>query len=64
MTEQQKNNPPEISVSEKNLEFFNLHPGQRKYKNVVITNTGKSDLQIQDLQVFNIALVVSLKKRS
>lgn len=62
MTEQQKNNPPEISVSEKNLEFLNLHPGQRKYKNVVITNTGKSDLQIQDLQVFNIALAVSLKK--
>lgn len=62
MTEQQKNNPPEITVSDKNLEFLNLHPGQRKYKNVVITNTGKSDLQIQDLQVFNIALAVTLKK--
>jgi len=30
---------------------------------IIITNTGKSDLTIQDMQVLNIALAVRLKKR-
>lgn len=63
LTEQQKNNPPVLSVSSRQLEFVNLRPNQKKSQHVVITNTGKSDLVIQDMQVFSIALGVNLKKR-
>ena len=63
MTDWQKNNPPVISVSSDELEFLNLRPNQKKSQTVVITNTGKSDLVIQDMQVFSIALGVNLKKR-
>lgn len=62
MTEQQKNNPPQIALSTTRLEFPPLKLNQKKSQNVVITNTGKSDLVIQDMQVFNIALEVKLKK--
>lgn len=62
MTEQQKNNPPQISLSTTQLEFPDLKPNQKKSLNVIITNIGKSDLVIQDMQVFNIALGVKLKK--
>ena len=58
----QKQNPPKVSLSSAQLEFVNLKPNQRKSQTIVITNTGKSDLVIQDLQVFNIALGVGLKK--
>ena len=62
LTEQQKNNPPQISLSTTQLEFPPLKPKQKKSQNVIITNTGKTDLVIQDMQVFNIALAVNLKK--
>lgn len=62
LTEQQKNNPPQISLSTTQLEFPPLKPNQKKSQNVIITNTGKNDLVIQDMQVFNIALAVNLKK--
>lgn len=64
LTEQQKNNPPVISVSSKQLEFMDLRPNQKKSQHIIITNTGKSDLVIQDMQVFSIALGVNLKKRT
>ena len=64
MTEQQKNNPPQLSLSATELEFPPLKPNQKKSQSVVITNTGKSNLEIQDMQVNSIALAVSLKKRS
>lgn len=64
LTEQQKNNPPEVSLSAHQLEFVALKPTQKKSQNIVITNTGRSDLQIQDMQVFSIALAVKLKKRT
>lgn len=62
MTEQQKNNPPQLSLSATELEFPPLKPNQKKSQSVVITNTGKSNLEIQDMQVNSIALAVSLKK--
>ena len=62
MTEQQKNNPPQLSLSATQLEFTGLKPTQKKSQNIVITNTGKSNLEIQDMQVNSIALGVSLKK--
>lgn len=63
LTEQQKNNPPVVSLSANQLEFPALKPKQKKSQTIIITNTGKSDLVIQDMQVFSIALGVNLKKR-
>lgn len=63
LTEQQKNNPPVISLSAQKLEFPPLKPNQKKSQTIVITNKGTSDLVIQDMQVFSIALGVNLKKR-
>ncbi len=62
LTDYQRNNPPVISVSSEELIFTDLRPNQKKSGNVVITNTGKSDLVIQDMQVFSTALEASLKK--
>lgn len=62
-TEQQKNNPPQLSLSAQVLEFPPLKEKQKKSQTVVITNTGKTDLEIQDMQVFSTALAVNLKKR-
>ena len=61
-TELQKKNPPHISLSSTKVEFLDLNPHQKKSQTVIITNTGKSDLTIQDMQVFNIAVAVKLKK--
>mgnify|MGYP000368917381 CR=1 FL=1 len=63
LTEQQKNNPPQITLSAKELEFVDLKPNQKKSQTIVISNTGRSDLNIQDMQVFSMALAVKLKKR-
>lgn len=63
LTEQQKNNPPQITLSTKELEFIDLKPNQKKSQTIVISNTGRSDLNIQDMQVFSMALAVKLKKR-
>ena len=60
----EKKNPPHISLSATELEFKDLKPNQHKSQTVVLTNTGKSDLQIKDMQVYNIALGVKLKKRT
>lgn len=62
LTEREKNKPPVMSVSSEKLVFADLRPNQKKSQNVVITNTGKSDLVIQDMQVFSMALEVNLKK--
>ena len=63
LTEQQKNNPPQITLSAKEQEFVDLKPKQKKSQTIVISNTGKSDLNIQDMQVFSMALAVKLNKR-
>ena len=58
----EKNNPPHISLSAKELNFPDLKPAQKKSQTIVIENKGRSDLVIQDMQVFGIALMVNLKK--
>ena len=63
VSEGEKNNPPVRTLSATSLEFPPLNPKQKKSQNIIITNTGKSDLTIQDMQVLNIALAVRLKKR-
>lgn len=57
-----RQNPPVIRLSSKNLEFLNLKKKQKKSQTVFITNMGSSDLQIQDMQVFSLALGVKLSK--
>lgn len=63
MSEYEKQNPPVISLSTQKLEYLNLKPTQKKSQTVVITNTGKADLVIKDMQVFSMVLSVNLKKR-
>ena len=53
-----------VSLSARELVFPPLKARQKKSQNIVITNTGKTDLQIQDMQVFSMALAVRLKKRT
>ena len=45
------------------LQFVDLKPNQKKSQTIVISNTGKSNLNIQDMQVFSMALAVKLNKR-
>ena len=44
LTEQQKNNPPQITLSAKELEFVDLKPNQKKSQTIVISNTGRRSL--------------------
>ena len=62
VSEFERKNPPALSISAKNLEFPNLKPRQKKSQTVIITNNGKSNLEIQDMQVFSMAVAVKLKK--
>lgn len=60
---QQRLNPPAIELSSTELTMLPLAADEKKTQTVVIRNAGRSDLEIQDLQVFNSALGVQLKKR-
>lgn len=63
MTEQDKLDAPSIRLSETNLDFSAALLKKNKVsKDIVVTNTGKSPLQISKLQVFNSVVGVSLKK--
>ena len=44
------------------LDYPGLKPKQKKTQTVIITNTGKSNLEILDLQVFSMALNVKLNR--
>lgn len=61
-TEQQKLNPPVADISAVTLDYPGLKPKQKKTQTVIITNTGKSNLEILDLQVFSMALNVKLNR--
>lgn len=58
-----KENPPIISLSTQELNFEGMTPKIKKTQTVIIKNMGKRTLQITDMQVFNSALGVHLKKR-
>lgn len=63
MTEQDKANAPAIRLSESKIDLSqDLLKKNKAKKDIVITNTGKSPLQISKLQVFNPAVGVALKK--
>lgn len=55
---------PIIRLSDEELDFGKLGKKKRISKNVTITNSGVASLKIQELQVFNPALSVVLKKRT
>ena len=63
MSQQQRLNPPAVELSATELTIPPLEENAKKKLTVVVKNVGKSDLEITDLQVFNPALGVQLKKR-
>lgn len=63
MTEQDRENAPAIRLSESKIDMSLLLAKKTKAKHdIVVTNAGKSPLQINKLQVFNPAVGVALKK--
>lgn len=62
LTDYQKLNPPTAVISSTSLDYHGLKPKQKKTQTITITNSGKSDLEILDLQVFTMALNVKLNK--
>ena len=63
LTEQQRLNAPVVELSTTELTVPALSEKEKKNFTVVVKNVGKSNLEITDLQVFNSALGVQLKKR-
>lgn len=63
LTQQERLNPPAVAVSSLELTMQPLAETEKKSQTVVVKNVGKSNLEITDLQVFNPALGVQLKKR-
>lgn len=60
MDEEALANAPELSVSESSVEMQPLSGKKEVSHKVLLTNTGKSDLHIQQVQVFNKALSVRI----
>ena len=63
ISQQQRLNPPAVELSTEELTLPPLVENEKKSQKIVVKNVGKSDLEITDLQVFNSALGVQLKKR-
>ena len=62
LSQQELQNPPVIELSSTELTFPALGEREKKAQTVMIKNTGKRNLEITDLQVFNSVLGVHLKK--
>ena len=63
ISQQQRLNPPVIELSSTELTLLPLGEKEKKSQTVIVKNVGQSNLEITDLQVFNSALGVQLKKR-
>ena len=63
ISQQQRLNPSAVELSTEELTLPPLAENEKKSQKIVVKNVGKSDLEITDLQVFNSALGVQLKKR-
>ena len=63
ISQNQRLNPPAVELSALEVTIPPLAVNEKKSQKVVVKNVGKSDLEITDLQVFNSALGVQLKKR-
>jgi len=58
-----QNNAPQIKLSSTNLDMGEIPSKGKSSQTILITNTGKSRLEIKKLQVFNSAVGVSLGKK-
>ncbi len=63
ITSQERLNPPVVELSETEPDLGELGTNEKRSHTVIVKNTGRSDLEIQDLQEFNSALGVQLEKR-
>lgn len=63
LSQQQRLNPPVVELSSTELTMMPLAENEKKSQSIIVKNTGKRDLEITDLQVFNSVLGVHLKKR-
>ena len=60
MSDEERANAPELTLSQSSLDM-NIVSGKKEIsQTILLTNTGKSDLQIQQVQVFNKALSVKI----
>ena len=57
-------NAPELTVSESSIDVDITNGKKSISRNIILTNTGKSDLHIQQVQVFNKALSVRITNRT
>ncbi len=64
MTPLQLGKAPQIKLSSKDLDMGVVTSKGKAAQTIIITNTGKSRLEIKKLQVFNSAVSVSLRKKS
>lgn len=64
LTALQHSNAPVIDLSAYDIKFGNVKGKNKNSQTVILTNKGKSDLTIQQLQVSNPALSVSLGKQT
>ncbi len=64
MTPTQKANAPIIKLSDDNLDLSGLNNKDKISQTILVTNEGKSKLEINYVQVFNPVLNVELSKRS
>ena len=64
ISQQERLNPPVIHLSVKELVMGELAADEKRSQTIIVKNVGKSNLEIRDLQVFNSALGVQLKKRT
>ncbi len=60
MTEEQKQQAPQISLSTETLDLGSFGRKKKLKGEILITNTGKSDLEIRSMQMFTMGLQVSL----
>lgn len=63
ISQQARLNPPVVELSAQEIDMPPLGENEKKSQTLTVKNVGKRDLEITDLQVFNPALGVQLKKR-
>lgn len=63
MTEQEKENAPSLNIPETSVDLGSLAKKPKVAHTIVVTNSGKSDLRFEQVQVFNKAVSVSVGNR-
>lgn len=64
MTEQERAEAPKIELSKRKIDFDQPKKSNKLKDEVLITNMGKSDLQISNLQMFTTGVSLSLNKQT